>query len=256
MIDRVLKKRANVEKFIETSIYEISKSKIVSFEDRLTNENWLVLEETHSILESFYKQTIRLQSKRENGIHDSVWEAYPSCEYLLRHILTKKTEYADVFLSNTSETFFESRRHIKISIENCWGKLDNYYQFLNNLPVYIEALILHFGHKLVFIERLWAGKRTWLENTRKNVKKLWETGWKGKYSFQELISAVEETINALISAIINHERNLDPFETFMNSPNLYTAQQPILIDEYKKHLEIPVTKTDKPFEYWKKRYGQ
>jgi hypothetical protein len=168
MINRALKKRANVERFIEASIYEINKNKIVPLEDRLTNENWLILEETNSILEPFYLQTLRLQSKREDGIHGSAWEAYLSCEFLLKHILEKRHQYA--IAPGVPES--ENRRYIRTSIENCWGKLDDYYKLLDDLPIYIGALILHPGCKLVFIEKIWAGKRIWLENARKSVKRL------------------------------------------------------------------------------------
>jgi hypothetical protein len=71
MINRVLKKRANVERFIEASIYEINKNKIVPLEDKLTNEDSLILEETNSILKSFYLQILRLQFKREDGTYNS-----------------------------------------------------------------------------------------------------------------------------------------------------------------------------------------
>ena len=59
MIDRVFKKRGNVERFIENSIYEIDKNKIVHVEDRLIIEDWHVLIEIHNIFKFFYHQTKR-----------------------------------------------------------------------------------------------------------------------------------------------------------------------------------------------------
>lgn len=251
MIDRALKKRANVERFIESSIYEVNKNKIVPVEDRLTKGDWLTLEETHSILEPFYSQTQRLQSKREDGTHGSAWEAYISCEFLLKHILDKRQQYSVV----QGEAESESRRHIRTSIENCWAKLDDYYKLLDDLPVYMGALVLHPGYKLAFIEKIWAGKRIWLENARKSVKRLWETGWKGRHSAFEPNTPPDESTNALIDATLSHEKEADPFEIFMNPPNLYTTQS-VTIDEYKKYLEIPAKKTNEPLAWWRERYTQ
>jgi len=59
MIDRAFKKRGNVKRFIENSIYEIDKNKIVPVEDRLIIEDWHVLIEIHNIFKFFYHQTKR-----------------------------------------------------------------------------------------------------------------------------------------------------------------------------------------------------
>jgi len=84
MIDRALKKRANVEKFIENSIYKSANNKTVPVDDWLTHEDWFVLEETHIILKPFNSQTKRLQS-RVDATHGAIWEAYPPCGCLLKH---------------------------------------------------------------------------------------------------------------------------------------------------------------------------
>ena len=104
----------------------------------------------------------------------SIWKIYLSREYLLQHILTKKTEYAhdyDVFkpgLNNKATA--ESRKYIKISIENCWGKLDEYYQLLDILSAYIVALALNPSQKFVFIERKWSHKPAWIRDAKKTIK--------------------------------------------------------------------------------------
>jgi hypothetical protein len=248
MIDRALKKRANVEKFIENSVYESDKNKTVPVDDRLTNEDWLVLEETHIILKPFNAQTKRLQSRASDATHGAIWEAYPSCEYLLRHIIGKRQDYAPhEGVATKSEP--ESRRHIRTSIENCWTKLDDYYKMLDSLPVYMAALVLNPGQKLTFIERLWAGNQTWIENANKEVKKLWELGWKGRHTV--MLSEIIPTIETY-----SHTHALtdfDDFDQFMNPPNLYTTQHTVHVDEYKKYLEIPAKQCDKPLMWWKER---
>ncbi len=93
MIDRVFKKRGNVERFIENSIYEIDKNKIVHVEDRLIIEDWHVFIEIYNIFKLFYHQTKRFQLRAIDGIYGAIWEVYFLCEYLLRYIFVKKLEY-------------------------------------------------------------------------------------------------------------------------------------------------------------------
>jgi hypothetical protein len=256
MIDRALKKRANVDKFIDNAIYEMQKSKTLSREDKLADEDWRVLEETHRILEPFYKQTKRLQSRAKDGTRGAVWEAYPSCEYLLRHILSLRDEYQDVepYLeaADRQSEVFSSRKHIKTSIENCWGKLDDYYKLLDTLPVYMAALVLNPGQKLAFIERHWARQRTWIDTSKKGVKKLWEAGWKGRHSAVMPIAFPTPEDSSYVN-IPRRAREPDDFDTFMNPPDLYTTQQTGQVDEYKKYLEIPAQPCEKPLMWWKGR---
>jgi len=53
---------------------------------------------------------------------------------------------------NTDKTVAASRKHIKTSIKNCWGKLDEYYKILDTLPIYGAALALNSAQKLAFIK--------------------------------------------------------------------------------------------------------
>ncbi len=138
-----------MKRFIKNSIYEIDKNKTVPVENKLTTEDWHVLIETHNILKPFYHQTKRFQLKTTNRTHGAIWEAYPSYEYLLRHILTKKLEYVQDYESlqfvSSHTAASKSRKHFKTSIENCWGKLNEYYKKLDTLPIYIAALVLNLG---------------------------------------------------------------------------------------------------------------
>jgi hypothetical protein len=49
-------------------------------EGKLTVEDWRIISETREILASFCDQTRCLQSRAGNGIHGSIWEAFPSME--------------------------------------------------------------------------------------------------------------------------------------------------------------------------------
>jgi hypothetical protein len=176
--------------------------------------------------------------------------------FLLRHILEKREEYADAGAPEGADDddIAKSRRHIKTSIENCWGKLDDYYQILNSLPVYMAALVMHPGHKLAFIERLWIGRTAWLANAKKGVKKLWENSYKGRYAGPTPTTALEGTPATTMTTTPHVEKAVDPFDQFMNPPGLYNMTS-ATVDEYRKYLEIPAHQCDIALAWWSDRHG-
>jgi hypothetical protein len=154
--------------------------------------------------------------------------------------------------NEVSSESFSSRKHIRTSIDNCWGKLDDYYKILDTLPAYMAALVLHPGQKTAFIKRHWSGKRSWIDTAKKNVKKLWELSYKGRDNTHLL----DPLLTAKDSNYINTPtipREPDDFEKFMNPPDLYTTQQTGHGDEYKKYLEIPAQPCDQPLIWWQGR---
>lgn len=46
----------------------------------------------------------------------------------------------------------KSRKYIKIFINNCWGKLDEYYKLIDLTPVYTAAVILHLEKRWRYFE--------------------------------------------------------------------------------------------------------
>ena len=99
---------------------------------------------------------MRFQSRAKQGTYGSIWEVYSSIEFLFKHILNKKSEYEHNYEPVESgpddEVIAASSRYIKTSIENCWGKLDEYYKQLDELSVYMAVLVLNPAQKLVFIK--------------------------------------------------------------------------------------------------------
>jgi hypothetical protein len=112
----------------------------------------------------------------------AVWEAYPSYEYLLRHILAKRQECEsnDTPLdpASTERGASERRRHIRTSILNCWGKLDEYYKLLDTLPVYMAALVLNPAQKLVSLKGSGLGNAHGLRMPKKTSKNSGKRGGK------------------------------------------------------------------------------
>ena len=66
----------------------------------------------------------------------------------------------------------KSRRHIKTSIDNCWGKLDEYYRLMDLTPVYAAAVVLHPGRRWRYFEMRWIAPHQieWLNAAKAYVK--------------------------------------------------------------------------------------
>ena len=70
-------------------------------------------------------------------------------ELLLAHIIESKERYN--ILNNAIKPDPDSDDHavdigrelIKVSLDNCWGKLDEYYKILDLLSAYVAVIVLH-----------------------------------------------------------------------------------------------------------------
>jgi hypothetical protein len=94
MIVRALKKRQEINAFIQVLDVRPAE-KPVPREDRLSANDWLIIEETAYILKPIYDHTIRFQSRAKEGHHGTIWEVLPSMELILHHLETLKTQYTD-----------------------------------------------------------------------------------------------------------------------------------------------------------------
>lgn len=162
-------------------------SQHLSLNNHITSEDWRVIIETVTLLKPFYNQTKRLQSRASNAFHGALWEAYPSIRLLIQHLKDAKDEYSidndTLDLSFDDEVTIAARCALRISLNNCWVKLDQYYQIFDKSPIYAAAGVLHPAYKWHYFETQWMGlgdddKLSTLRNDKKAVKRLWELEYK------------------------------------------------------------------------------
>lgn len=92
MIQRALGKRQEIDAFVQ--VLDVRKGEAgLPQEDRLSREDWLVLEKSAEILKPIYDHTIRFQSRAQQGHHGAIWEVLPSMEMILQHLEGLKEEY-------------------------------------------------------------------------------------------------------------------------------------------------------------------
>ncbi len=92
-----------------------------------------------------------MQSQAEDETHGALWETFPSMEYILSSVLRAIEQYEhDIDATEPTpedHTVTAARKYMKISLNNCHGKLDQYYQLINKTPIYAAATILNPAQK-------------------------------------------------------------------------------------------------------------
>lgn len=253
MIQRALAMKDRILLFMIRNEEEKDAKKRLADEDKLTLEDWRIISETSAILAPFYDQTKRLQSRAVNGTHGSIWEAFPSMEYLLSHIICTKeaveVDYAVPEKGPDDKSTARSRQHIKTSLDNCHGKLDCYYQLLDMTPVYSASVVLHPGLKWRFFERQWNAphKHVWLTEAKKCVKKFWEMSYKNQ------TGDTPDNDGQDIQAGIENSRRREPdaLDQFLNPPDFYDGPASRATrDEYKDYCNEPPERCDNPLQWW------
>ncbi len=83
---------------------------------------------------------------------------YLLIKLILNEIITSKKRYVDVSNTNPypdNDDIIKARKYIRTSLDNCWGKLDNYYKKFDLTSIYTAALMLHPGYKWRYFEKNW-----------------------------------------------------------------------------------------------------
>jgi len=126
-------------------------------EDELTDKDWITLAEIYKILKPFYTLTIHLQSRAKAASRGSFWEIFPSMEYLLAHIIDEKKKVAVdpsvLEKGPDDEVIIRNRKYIRTCLNNCHGKLDTYYQLLDETPVYTASTVLNPAKRWRYFEK-------------------------------------------------------------------------------------------------------
>ena len=151
---------------------ELPADKRLHESDHLTSEDWRIIAETVTLLKPFYDQTKRLQSRAKEGSHGALWEAYTSIKLLINHIKQAKDRCGvavdAAVAAQEDEATVAARKATKISLDNCWDKLDEYYRKYDDSPAYPAAVVLYPGLKWRYFESQWTEthQRGWLTQTK------------------------------------------------------------------------------------------
>jgi hypothetical protein len=194
---------------------------------------------------------VRFQSRAKKGFYGAFWEALLSIKLFINHIKYSKMEYeADIIITNSTSAdpaISASRKALKISLNNCWNKLNKYYKFMNNSSVYAASIVFYPVFKWRYFESEWkkSYQWIWLRDAKTAVKKLWNDEYKNLYKIE--IQSQEES-----QCHVRQHREPNPLAEYMSFSNFYEGQNVTTTrDKYEKYLRISAAPYKKSLKWWK-----
>ena len=98
---------------------------------------------------------------------------------LLEHLERVKDLYTIDNETEVSQAYPEAvelqqEHHFKFNVNLAWQKLNEYYERLDDTPVYTAALVLHPRYNWAWIQRHWNDRTDWIKNANVVLLKLWQ----------------------------------------------------------------------------------
>ncbi|KAJ3453216.1 hypothetical protein MRS44_018871 [Fusarium solani] len=104
-----------------------------------------------------------LRKQGWTGSYGNIWDVVLGYELLLNTLEEYKQLAAD----------FPDPEHFRIGINLAWDKLDEYYQRLDETPIYYTAMALHPAYRWDWFDETWAHKPSWVEKAKEMVADVW-----------------------------------------------------------------------------------
>ena len=139
--------------------------------DRLTEDDWQVLQDVHKVLKPFKKITNRMEGYAGRGEKGALHEVLGSVDYVLTHMERKKSEYDQANLSEESCT--PTSKALATSTNNSWVKLNQCYSLLDQSPAYYASIVTNPRLKWRTFDKIWASRKEWLIIAKDSVAALW-----------------------------------------------------------------------------------
>ncbi|KAJ0132354.1 Uncharacterized protein HZ326_24576, partial [Fusarium oxysporum f. sp. albedinis] len=117
--------------------------------------------------------------------------------------------------------------HFRIGINLAWDKLDEYYQRLDETPIYYTAMALHPAYRWDWFDETWAHKPSWVEKAKEMVADVWLSD----YAHLEVRTSSSRGDD---EPPAKRPRFFNPFEKNSRLPNSKPAYAAIIVgDEYQ-----------------------
>ncbi|KAI8416761.1 hypothetical protein FOFC_03074 [Fusarium oxysporum] len=201
------------------------KPRILRDENQLTDKDWEVLYHLEAILTVFEAVVktlegdghIRRRKQGWTGSYGNIWDVVLGYELLLNTLEEYKQLAAD----------FPDPEHFRIGINLAWDKLDEYYQRLDETPIYYTAMALHPAYRWDWFDETWAHKPSWVEKAKEMVADVWLSD----YAHLEVRTSSSRGDD---EPPAKRPRFFNPFEKNSRLPNSKPAYAAIIVgDEYQ-----------------------
>lgn len=104
----------------------------VIFDQRMSSDEWAILQELLAILDLIKACTKKLEGRPSEESATGIADVYDVLSLILGQLEKLKVEYAE---SQKDSAFW-------VAIEQAWSKATEYYNILDETPVYTAALLL------------------------------------------------------------------------------------------------------------------
>jgi hypothetical protein len=190
----------------------------------LSAHDWQVIADYVQVLQPLKMATKRLEGRGKAGRFGAIYEVIPVFEYLLESLKERIRGFdcVDFEQPNAPED------HFVINTKAAWAKLSNYYQKLDESPVYYAACCLHPYYKR-YCDKAWREKPEWLTAAHHGFQQLW-----GEYQTRRsppvrrkepISSAIDDAIAAIMDDNSDDDSNLDEYEKWRQDEPKWAKQQ-------------------------------
>src|SRR6266850_7931851 len=216
MLERALKLRTQLSLFITEAVDGRSP---LNPSDSISKDDWMELQVVHDLLKPFWKLTLRLQGQAIDGKYGAIWEVLPAMEFLINHLEAAKKIYTS-----------QKAKHLYVCISNALAKLQEYYQLLNNYPVYATSLVLDPAIKERHFDRNWKGSHleASIPKTKKDIRTFWTMEYKGTVVMEpdpvpEISTGPVDEFEDFIYDLSSSSAPFDEYESYCNEKPLQKA---------------------------------
>ena len=121
----------------------------------------------------YIRDTTKLLQGSAGGKFGAIWQVLPTFEKLLSHFESLRVQYPIAeTIPSVDSSILTSQHHFATSINLGWQKLNEYYDKLDETPVYVAAVVLHPRMEWRYLEKRWAIE-DWLVSAKKDFSSLW-----------------------------------------------------------------------------------
>lgn len=224
MIERALKLRERITRYCEqyenemhgpkkssTANLTVAERQQLLKHDKLSGDDWKVLEEIMTILKPFYIYTKRAEGKSTSSDRGIVSEYLVSLNQLLDHVRIHRQKLAKRIIALQLDE--SSAEILRTCLLNCWVKLDEYFLKVDATPAHYASIVTLPNCKWKYFERAWKGCEDWPDATAPETwllvaKEALKTLWKDEYS--TLLKPTIPAKRARANTIVDIDEALPP----------------------------------------------
>ncbi len=222
-IGRCLNVKERINKFVRT--HEPAKdAKYHPWDDRLNMTDWRYIERLHTCLEEYHDCIIVAE-----GSKAKLTDFFQTLHYLLNAVDGWQQE-ANEDLNNDLAT----------SLHASWRKIEKYYGFVDQTPIYYAAILLDPTLKAHWFHENWTSDKqvTWIEPTIALVRNIWVTKYKPRLqpTYQPQRNGEDE-----------------PMGRLQSSKRLRLSGRPALFNQFDEYLSSDPVEFTQDFDvirYW------